>query len=137
MGLFYCLNLGSQMIRKDFIQRHIDELAKVLAVVLKLKQNNEPESADIKLDEFGLNFLGLNLHQLILMPSENIIELLITQHQFEYTHFRLLEDLLYHKYLLDSTNKQLKTLTLVVLNYLQKTDKDFSFDRMNRIKELT
>jgi hypothetical protein len=124
------------MIRKDYIQRHIDELSKVLAVVLKLKQNNEPEKADLQLDEFGANFLSVNLNQFIQNYNENSIEGLIIKHQFEITHFKILEELLYHKYLLNTDNLALKRITLDIMNYLSKTDKDFSFDRMNRINEL-
>tara|TARA_R110001592_G_scaffold231794_2_gene488967 strand:+ start:3491 stop:3868 length:378 start_codon:yes stop_codon:yes gene_type:complete len=125
------------MIKKDYIQRYLDELSKVLAVVLKLKQNNEPEKADLQLDEFGENFLSLNLNQLIEKYNENSIEDLITKHQFEITHFKILEELLYHKYLLNTDNLVLKRITLDIMNYLSKTDKDFSFDRMTRINQLT
>jgi hypothetical protein len=124
------------MIKKDYIQRYLDELSKVLAVVLKLKQNNEPEKADLQLDEFGENFLSLNLNQLIEKYNENSIEDLITKHQFEITHFKILEELLYHKYLLNTDNIALKRITLELMNYIAKIDKDFSFDRMTRINEL-
>lgn len=124
------------MIRKDFIQRYLDELSKVLAVVLKLKQNNEPEKADLQLDEFGANFLSINLNQFIENYNENSVEELISIHQFEITHFKILEELLYHKYLLNTDNLALKRITLDIMNYLSKTDKDYSFDRMTRINEL-
>mgnify|MGYP001056438752 CR=1 FL=1 len=124
------------MIRKDFIQRYLDELSKVLAVVLKLKQNNEPEKADLQLDEFGENFLSLNLNQLIEKYNETSIDELISIHHFEITHFKILEELLYHKYLVNTDNIALKRITLDLMNYLSKIDKDFSFDRMTRINEL-
>ncbi|MCB9360259.1 MAG: hypothetical protein H6587_01880 [Flavobacteriales bacterium] len=124
------------MIKKDYIQRCLDELSKVLAVVLKLKQNNEPEKADLQLDEFGANFLSVNLNQFTENYNENSIEELISNHQFELTHFKILEELLYHKYSLNTDNLALKKITLDIMNYLSKTDKDFSFDRMNRINEL-
>jgi hypothetical protein len=125
------------MIKKDYIQRYLDELSKVLAVVLKLKQNNEPEKADLQLDEFGENFLSLNLNQLIEKYNDSSIEELIKNHNFEITHFKLLEELLYHKYLLNSNNQNLKRITLELMNYLTKIDKDFSFNRMTRINQLT
>lgn len=125
------------MIKKDYIQRYLDELSKILAVVLKLKQNNEPEKADLQLDEFGENYLGLNLNQLIENYNEYSIKELLANHQFEITHFKILEELLYHKYLLNTENIALKRITLELMNYIANIDKDFSFDRMNRINHLT
>ena len=51
------------MLKKDYIQRYLDELTKMIAVVLQLKQNNEPELADIKIDEFANNFLNISLNK--------------------------------------------------------------------------
>lgn len=125
------------MIKKDYIQRYLDELAKMISKILLLKQNNEPEKAISTLDDFGRDFLNLNLNTLILNPKENFINQLITQHQFEFTHFIILEDLLFHKYLLQPNNLNLKNCTLEVLNYLIKNDKNYSIERVNRINQLT
>lgn len=124
------------MIRKDYIQRYLDELAKMLVKMNHFKQNNEPEKANNQLDEFGLNFLKINLNELILLPKKEIITHLIAHHQFEFIHFIILEDLLFHKYLLDPTNLNLKNCTLEVLNYLIKNDKDYSIERVNRLNQL-
>ncbi len=124
------------MIRKDYIQRYFDELAKVLAAVLQLKQNHEPENAEEKLDEFGLNFLNVDINELIENNSDNFISALIEKYQFEMIKIKLIEELLYHKYLLNPSNKTLKNCTLEVLNYLAKNDSDFSWERQNRINQL-
>ena len=126
-----------KMIRKDFIQRYLDELTKVIARVLQFKQNNEPEKANYELDEFGKNFLSINLNEIIGIQPGELIKTLITIYQFDLTRFKLLEDLLYHKYLLNTSDKRLKNCTLEVLNYLTANDVDYSFERMNRIDELT
>lgn len=125
------------MIKKDYIQRYLDELTKMIAVVLQLKQNNEPELADIKIDEFANNFLNLNLNELVKTDSSQLINLLLTEYKLELTHFKILEELLNQKYLLTPSNLRLKKCTLEVLNYLLKIDKDFSFERQSRVQELS
>ena len=112
------------MLKKDYIQRHLDELVKMIAKVLLLQQNNEPEKANFELDQFGETYLKINLNQLI-------------EQDFEITHFKILEELLYQKYLIAPTNENLKSLTLKILTYLSKTDTDFSLSRNERIKQLT
>jgi len=124
------------MIRKDYIQRYFDELAKVLAAVLQFKQNHEPELAEKKLDDFGFTFLNIDLNQLIKKSENSFVSTLINKHQFELTHFKLIEELLYHKYLINPSNTLLKNCTLEVLNYLVKNDADFSMERQNRINQL-
>lgn len=124
------------MIRKDYIQRYFDELAKVLAAVLQLKQNFEPDLAEKKLDDFGATFLNLDINQLIKEPEDNFVTTLLTKHNFELIHFKLIEELLYHKYLLNPSDTLLKNCTLEVLNYLVKNDADFSMERQNRINQL-
>lgn len=124
------------MIRKDYIQRYFDELAKVLVAVLQLKQKQEPENAEEKLDEFGLNFLNVDINELIENNSDNFIPLLLKKYQFEIIQIKLIEELLYHKYLLNPSNKTVKNCTLEVLNYLAKNDSDFSWERQNRINQL-
>lgn len=125
------------MIRKDYIQRYFDELAKVLAVVLQLKNDLKPLEAESLVDDFADSHLGINLNEIIEIESSILIEFLIKEKAFTLDHFKLLEDLLYHKYLININDIKLKKCTLEVFNYLTKTDTDFSFNRMNRTKELT
>jgi len=125
------------MIRKDYIQRYFDELAKVLAAVLQLKNDLKPLEAETLLNEFSNDFLGFNLDEIINLKASDLIQYLSQEKQFTLTHFKILEDLIYHKYLLNPSNKIIKNCTLEVLNYLSKIDKDYSFNRMSRINELT
>ena len=125
------------MLKKDYIQRYVDELTKMIANVLQLKQNNEPEKAEEKLDEFSNNFLNISLNDLIENDNSNVVDYLLTQHNFELTHFKVLEELLYQKHLLNKENEKLKTLTLTISQYVVKNDTDFSLERNNRIKELS
>lgn len=108
----------------------------MIAKVLQLKQNNEPEKAEQELDEFGNDYLKINLNELIENNNPSIIDELITQHSFELTHFKILEELLYQKYLLAKENEKLKTVTLNISQYVAKNDTDFSLERNSRIKVL-
>lgn len=125
------------MLKKDYIQRYLDELTKMIAKVLLLKQNNEPDKVNAELDQFGETYLSINLNQLIEQNSSNIIEDLLEKHNFELTHFKIVEELLYQKYLISPENTQLKNILLKLSTYLSKTDKDFSLERLNRINELS
>lgn len=125
------------MIRKDYIQRYFDELAKVLAAVLQLKNDLKPTEAETKLNDFSTDFLGVNLAEIELQKPDELIDFLIQQKEFTLTHFKLLEDILYHKYLLNYSEQKLKNLTLEVLKYLTENDTDFSIERKKRIEELS
>jgi hypothetical protein len=124
------------MIRKDFIQRHFDELAKVLAVVLQLKNDLKPVEAEAKINEFANDFLGINFEQILTFEG-TLIEHLKEQNAFTLAHFKILEDLLHHKQLLQPTDQHLKKITLVVLKYVAATDTDYSLERMNRLQNLS
>lgn len=125
------------MLKKDYIQRYVDELTRMIAKVLQLKQNNKSEEANEALDEFGNDYLKINLNELIDSNHLTIVEELINQQKFELTHFKILEELLYQKHLLNVNNTKLKELTLVILGYVVKEDKDYSLERNNRIKALS
>jgi len=124
------------MIRKDYIQRYFDELAKVLAAVLQLKNDLKPIEAETKLNDFSTDFLGVNLSEIEEQNTDKLIDYLIQQKDFTLTHFKLLEDVLYHKYLMNSSDEKIKKLTLEVLKYVAETDTDYSVERNNRINEL-
>lgn len=125
------------MIRKDYIQRYLDELTKVLAKILQFKQNNEPEKANQQLDEFGNNFLTIDLNELIDQPPHTVITNLIEIREFELTHFKILEELLYQKHLLAPNDVNLKKITLEIVKYVAENDKDFSLERQNKINLLS
>jgi hypothetical protein len=124
------------MIRKDYIQRYFDELAKVLAAVLQLKNDLKPAEAESKLNDFATDYLGISFEE-ILSIKQNHISFLIKNKEFTITHFKLLEDLLYHKFLINPIDDKLKKLTLEVLKYVAENDTDFSVERINRIEELS
>jgi len=125
------------MIRKDYIQRYFDELAKVLAAVLQLKNDLKPVEAEAKLNDFSTDYLGIPLSELLSLKPDEAIDYLIIEKEFTLTHFKLLEDILYHKYLINSFDRKLKNHILEVLKYLIENDKDFSIERSNRIEQLS
>ncbi len=124
------------MIKKDYIQRYVDELAKMIAKMLQLKEANQPKMANNELDDFGNRFLGIDLNELIKLEPNTVINHLVSTENFELIHFKILEDLLFHKYLLNLENSNLKSITFKVLNYQLRSDKDFNMERNNRIKQL-
>ena len=108
------------MIRKDYIQRYFDEMAKMLAKILLFKQNNEPDKAEELLNEFATDFLKINLKIILETPEDKLIDKLKTELDFDLTKFKLLEELLFQKFLLTPTNISLRNSTLEVINYIIK-----------------
>ena len=124
------------MIRKDYIQRYFDELAKVLAAVLQLKNDLKPTEAEAKLNDFSTDYLGITLDEILEQGSDHVVNFLIQEKEFTLTHFKLLEDVFYHKYLINPSESILKNHTLKVLKHLTQNDKDFSVERAKRIKQI-
>lgn len=124
------------MIRKDYIQRYFDELAKVLAAVLQLKNDLKPTEAEAKLNDFSTDFLGVNFEELLAINTD-FIEFLIQEKEFTLTHFKILESVLYQKHLLFNADEKLKALTLIVLVYTSENDSDYSLERATRLNELS
>jgi len=125
------------MIRKDYIQRYFDELAKVLAAVLQLKNDLRPVEAEAKLNDFSTDYLGISLAELLSLNPTELIDFLIQEKTFTLTHFKLLEDILYQQHLLNPTENHLKQLTLNTLRYTAANDTAYSIERVNKIKELS
>src|SRR5690606_37211671 len=124
------------MIRKDYIQRYFDAMAKMLAKILLFKQNNEPDKAEELLNECATDFLKINLKIILETPEYKLIDKLKTELDFDVTKFKLLEELLFQKFLLTPTNISLRNSTLEVINYIIKNDSDFSVERHQRLQEL-
>lgn len=125
------------MIRKDYIQRYFDEMAKMLAKILFLKKNNEPDKIQETLNDFANDFLEINLKNILETPKDKLIDTLKTKHDFDLTKFKLLEELLFQKFLLTPTDISLRNSTLEVINYIVKNDSDFSVERHQRFQELS
>ncbi len=123
------------MIRKDYIQRYFDEMAKVLAAVLQLKNDLKPVEAEKKLNDYTTDYLGISFEEILAIEG-NLIEFLIKKKEFTLDHFKILEDLLYHKFLFHTTDNHLKLITVEVLKYVSENDTDYSFERMNRIQKI-
>lgn len=111
-------------------------MAKMLAKILLFKQNNEPDKAEELLNEFATDFLKINLKIILETPEDKLIDKLKTELDFDLTKFKLLEELLFQKFLLTPTNISLRNSTLEVINYIIKNDSDFSVERHQRLQEL-
>ena len=125
------------MIRKDYIHRYFDELAKVLALVLQLKNDIKPTEAEAKLNNFSTDYLGISLEKLLSFNPTEIIDYLTEKKAFTFNHFKLLEDILYQQHLLHPIDEHLKQITLNILRYTSATDSNYSIERANRVKELS
>ncbi|MBQ20813.1 MAG: hypothetical protein CMD31_08655 [Flavobacteriales bacterium] len=111
-------------------------MAKMLAKILFLKQNNEPEKIQETLNDFANDFLKINLKNILETPEDKLIDTLKAEHDFDLTKFKLLEELLFQKFLLTPNDVSLRNSTLEVINYIIKNDNDFSVERHQRSQEL-
>jgi len=70
------------LIRKDYIQRYFDELAKVLAAVLQLKNDFKSTEAEVKLNDFSTDYLGIPLAELLSLNLTEVVDYLIKEKKY-------------------------------------------------------
>ena len=81
------------MPQKDFILRLIEEAADALAQILGLRSRNQPLEALHLVDNTARRFIGLDLHQLDLLPYAALQELLSVGGRPDLPRFLLLAEL--------------------------------------------
>jgi hypothetical protein len=81
------------MPQKDFILRLIEEAAETLAQILGLRSRNQPLEALKLVDRTARRFIGLDLHQLDLLPYAALRDLLSVGGQPDLPRFLLLAEL--------------------------------------------
>ena len=127
------------MFQKDYILRLIEEISKVLEKALKLKNNNDFDSAKQVLNNAYENLLKIKKQDFLHIPNQKLIELLQNTFDMDIKKIELLSKLLTEDANLETdyaSKIKLSEKALFLLEHISETDKTFSFERINQIKQL-
>lgn len=129
------------MIRKDFILRQLEELAKILGILLKLKTENKTDEAMSLLKEAYSGLLNLDdgfVDEEI--PSEVFLKK-VEEKGIEGDALHAFAELLYEDGMLRYENKLDNAFVrlhkaLILFHLLNRTSLTFSFDRNVKLEKL-
>jgi hypothetical protein len=134
------------MEQKDYLLRQIEQLAQVLAQMLArllgIKQKGNASFGLEELRQTYKNELDIDLEELIQIPENDIISFLINKNKKFENQLEIIADILhataenYNKNdKVDEGNKLLRK-SIYILEYIHSSGKDFSIDRVSKIKNL-
>lgn len=127
------------MIQKDYILRLIEEAAKVLAIALKLKNDGDFDAAEQTLDNAYGDILKIDKKDVLFVSNDELIPYLTNGLKMETGKLEILanfftEDSFFEKNA--ETKRNLIEKALILLQHINKIDKTFSFERINKIERL-
>ena len=131
------------MLRKDFIEKQLEQLsiaiAKALSEITKAKGEGKTESAIFISDELMQREFDIPLNELISIESETVIEYLIKKKQLSLAKTELLADALFASaQVYEDAGKQMEAENIykklmIIYTYINETGKTFSLNREERI----
>lgn len=131
------------MLKKDYIEKQLEQLAlaiaKVISQITNSKMQGKPDSGIIIADEFLRAEFDVGLAKLAAMDKEHLIEHLTIHKNLKSGKLNLLADLLfetaelYEKFEKENIAKNLYERTLIIYDYVNKTEKTFSQYRQEKI----
>lgn len=131
------------MFKKDYIQKQLEQLAlavaKVISQLTNSKMNGETSSGILIVDEFLRTEFDVELAKLAAMDKKHLIEHLTKNKNLNTGKLNLLADLLFETAeLYEKSEKRLIAnylyqKTLIIYNYVNKTEKTFSQNRQEKI----
>lgn len=134
------------MIQRDFIKRQLEELGraigKIISDILKLKEIGKLDEGIVIAQETLESTFGLNIENILSIPSVNFVETLIEEKKYSSVHLNYLGDVLFTTAELfeqkgeKKRSKELYQRVLIIFNYIDQTEKTFSLERNNKIEKI-
>jgi hypothetical protein len=134
------------MIKRDFLKRQLEELGRAIAKVIedaqKLKEEGKVNEGIIKVNEAINDTFHLSVEDIVHIPLTNFIEVLVNEKKLSVTHLNYLGNLLYKATELDEQKNQMTNIKnlhekiLALFDYVNLTEKTFSFERDTKIKAI-
>lgn len=130
------------MEQEDYLQRQIDQLGRVLGKLLSnllALKNKGQTSIGIEIaDQTLKQQLDLNIQEIIDIKTADLIKILKAEKNFTNEYLAQLAEILY---VLaddspDNNKKRIYVKCLTIYEYLENTEKTYSFDRQMRIKQI-
>lgn len=127
------------MIRKDYILRLIEEATEALAIALKLKNNGKLDQAKQSLEKAYNDILKIDKQAALFISNHEFIDYLTDGLKMETAKMEMLASFFAEDASLEEnslTKQSLIEKALLLLEYINKRDKIFSFDRINKTAQL-
>ncbi|PCH67561.1 MAG: hypothetical protein COC06_11155 [Bacteroidales bacterium] len=105
------------MYQKDFIMRMIQMIAEVIARILGLIKEGDPEQANLILENAYRDFLKEDASFFRNMPKEKLTDDLLTEHNYTNGHLKILSELFFAEGELNFAKGDLE----ISLNYYEKS----------------
>jgi uncharacterized protein YicC (UPF0701 family) len=132
------------MEQRDYLMRQIEQLGQVLAQILAwLIGIRQKGGGSLGLEETAKTYksqLDIDLDELIQIPEKDLITFFKRKNKYFEAHLEIVADILhetalnYFKYKRSEEGKNLSRKAIVILEYLQSSSKDYSIERMLKIK---
>lgn len=120
------------MYQKDFIMRMIQMIAEVIARILGLIKEGDPEQANLILENAYRDFLKEDASFFRNMPKEKLTDDLLTEHNYTNGHLKILSELFFAEGELQFAKGNNESSfayyekSLVLLRFTEKESKSFS-----------
>lgn len=129
------------MIRKDFILRQLEELAKILGILLKLKTEHKTEEAMELIKEAYSGLLKLDESFVDEETTSEVFLKQVAAKEIEGDALHAFAELLYEDGMLRYENNEDKAFirlhkALILFDLLNRTSPTFSFDRNIKLEKI-
>jgi hypothetical protein len=125
------------MYSRDYILKLVQQLAQVVAKLAGLKVNGDLVKASEVLSDAYKELIGIERAQLIELNELNMITILSVQYHLSHDQLEVLARLLYEDALLVVDGKKVMyRKSLSILEYLNKEQRLYSFERENLIQAI-
>ena len=120
----------------------IDMFGEMLRGIMGMIRKKNYEEASDAIENAYKELLQKDSAEILKISPENLLKTLQYEYNYEQQHLEIISGLLFAEAELDLAKNDLsKSLTnfkksLIILNYLDKEQKTFSFERQNRIAEI-
>lgn len=122
------------MIRRDYIMRMVEEFARFLTAIMKLRTEGNFESAMKKIDEAYTKMIDVDPSILKSVKPENLIDFLTNEKSFDNSYLKMIAELLYEEGMIYHENGDpinaynVLGKAKILFNYLSEHEKTYSFD---------
>lgn len=126
------------MFQRDYLLKQIEDFARFLGVLLKLRKEGNHQVALQEIDEAYKGLLRVDKSVVVETPAEELIQALIKQNDIPLHKLKMLVDLLFEEgenlLALDHIAKSREAFqrSLILMNYVNDHDEVFSMEWMTK-----
>lgn len=130
------------MYQKDYILRMVEEMARVIAALVDLKQNKEFDKAYDLIEKTFDEKLGIEKDILLSMDQDELVDRLTDEFDYTASHLGMMAELLKLEadLLFDDEDRvqagEIYRKALVLYNHVDKENKTYSFDRIKKVSAI-